>query len=153
MFTMLKYGTVNFHSVHYPDRRSIECSNGSEPSGLLPLKFRVVISEMRKHVWRWPGCVWFANCVPRKFIFLVRNVCRASYRDKIDINSHIVVKSAGVWSTVMIFVRWSLKLKTIQRMTRKISKNMELPNKNYKSLQFKSGNETSSIGKPCVEEF
>ena len=46
-------------------------ASASEPSGLLPLTFCVVISEMHKNLWRFTGWVWFIYCAHSKCPFLV----------------------------------------------------------------------------------
>ena len=46
-------------------------------SGVLPLKFLVVIREIHKNLWRCPGLVWFIKGTHSECLFLVRKVCRA----------------------------------------------------------------------------
>ena len=60
-----------------PDRRLVR-NYADEPSGLLPLKFLVVIDEMHKNLWRSLGSVPFINWADSKFLFLVRKASHAN---------------------------------------------------------------------------
>ena len=63
------------------------CVNWQAPasrlSGLLPLKFLIVISDMHKNQGRTPGSEWFINFSPGKYIFLVRKTYIGNYLDMI----------------------------------------------------------------------
>ena len=39
---------------------------------------------MHKDLWRSLGWLWFINCAHHKFIFLVRKICLASYRNMVS---------------------------------------------------------------------
>ena len=56
----------------------------SEPSGLFPLNFLIVINDMHKNLWRKPGSEWFINCAHGKYIFLVKKVYIVNYLDMVS---------------------------------------------------------------------
>ena len=78
----------------------IGLASASKLSGLLPLRFLVVISEMHKDLWGSSGLVWFTNCMHSKY--LVRKVCHANYRgmvSSVEIGGIVIVNGTTLFHT------------------------------------------------------